>query len=157
MQKSIISDFATNASLSPAGLWLDLEKIATAELSSEDVEHSFEHALRPDTSNGWKASAPGPQVIRLCFKKAQAIRRIRLQFREERVERAQEIALFANSENSPRKELVRQQWVFNPRGATTELEDYYFDLKEITAIELQIDPGRHDKQAFATLESIQLG
>jgi hypothetical protein len=65
--------------------------------------------------------------------------------------------LFATAQNSPRKELVRQQWVFSPRGATTELEDYFFDLKGVTAIELQIDPGRHDKQVFATLESIQIG
>lgn len=157
MQKTIISDSETKSGLSPAGSWLDLEKIATAELSSEDGEHSFEHALRPDTSNGWKASTPGPQIIRLCFKEAQAIQRIRLQFREERVDRSQEIALFATAQNSPRKELVRQQWVFSPRGATTELEDYFFDLKGVTAIELQIDPGRHDKQVFATLESIQIG
>ena len=127
-----------------------------AELSSEDIEHPFEHALRPNTSNGWKASAPGPQLIRLCFKEAQIVRRIRLQFREERVDRTQEIALFATAQNYPRKELVRQQWVFSPRGATTELEDYFFDLKGVTAIELQIDPGRHDKQVFATLESIQI-
>ncbi len=157
MQKTIISDSETKSGLSPAGSWLDLEKIATAELSSEDGEHSFEHVLRPDTSNGWRASTPGPQIIRLCFKEAQVVRRIRLQFREERVDRTQEIALFATTQNLPGKELVRQQWVFSPRGATTEVEDYFFDLKGVLSIELQIDPGRHDKQAFATLESIQIG
>ncbi len=157
MRKSIIPEFGRNGGLSAAGSWLDLEKIATVEFSSEDPEHPFEHALRTETSDGWRASAPGPQVIRLCFDAPQSIRRVRLQFREERVDRAQEVALFATSQSSSKKELVRQQWVFNPSGATTEVEDYYFDLKCVTAIELQIDPGRHDKQVFATLESIQIG
>lgn len=52
---------------------------------------------------------------------------------------------------------MRQQWVFSPGGVTTEVEDYYFEVKGITALELQIDPGRHDKQVFATLQSIQIG
>lgn len=157
MRKTIISHSGTNISLSPAGSWLDLEKVATVELSSEDPEHPFEHALRTDPSDGWKASVPGPQVIRLCFDDSQSMKRVRLQFREERIGRAQEIALFATSRTSPRKELVRQQWVFSPGGATTKVEDYYFDVKGITAIELQIDPGRHDKQVFATLQSVQIG
>jgi hypothetical protein len=157
MQKTIISATGTNIDVSQAGSWLDLEKIAKVELTSEDVEHPFEHALRSDTLNGWRASTPGPQVIRLCFEYAQTIRRIRLVFREEQVDRAQEIALFVIAQNATRKELVRQQWVFSSRGSNTELEDYYFDLKGVTAIELQIDPGRHDKQVFATLESIQIG
>lgn len=110
-----------------------------------------------ETPLGWKASEPGPQVLRLSFDDAASIHRIRLQFREERVERSQEIALFASFVDKPRKELVRQQWVFSPKGATTEVEDYFFDLKDVTSIELQIDPGRHDRQVYATLEAIQIG
>jgi hypothetical protein len=34
---------------------------------------------------------------------------------------------------------------------------YYFDLKEVTSIELQVDPDQHDKQVFATPESVQIG
>jgi hypothetical protein len=78
-------------------------------------------------------------------------------FREQEVSRSQEIALFATSKTLPRKELVRQQWVFSPQGATTEVEDYFFDLSEVTALELEIDPGRHDKHVFASLQSIQIG
>ncbi len=156
MRKATISGF-DKTGLSASGSWLDIEKLATAELSSEDPQHPFEQALKTDAVNGWRASAPGPQLIRLRFDNPQSVRRIHLQFREERVDRAQEIALFATSKASPRKELVRQQWVFSPNGATTETEDYYFDLKDLTILEIEIDPGRHDKQVFASLQSIQIG
>lgn len=157
MRKVPITGFGTSSSLSARGSWLDLEKLATVELSSEDPQHPFEEALRTDSAKGWMASSHGPQLLRLRFDSPQSIRRIHLQFREEHVSRAQEIALFATSATSPRKELVRQQWVFNPHGATTEVEDYYFDLKDVSVVELEIDPGRHDKQVFASLQSIQIG
>jgi hypothetical protein len=157
MRKSSIPGFGTTSGLSAAGSWLDLERVAAAELSSEDPQHPFEQALRTDTMDGWRASAPGPQRIRLLFDSPQSVRRIHLQFREERVNRSQEIALFATSKTFPRKELVRQQWVFSPRGATSEVEDYFFDLEDVLALELEIDPGRHDKQVFASLQSIQIG
>ena len=157
MRKSTLADFGSAIGLSAPGLWLDLEKLATAELSSEDPQHPFEQALRVDTVEGWRASKPGPQLMRFRFDSPQSVRRIHLQFREDHVDRAQEIALFATTKTSPRKELVRQQWVFSPRGATTEVEDYFFDLKDLTILELEIDPGRHDKQVFASLQSIQIG
>jgi hypothetical protein len=157
MRKASISGFGTSSGLSSPGEWLDIENAATAELSSEDPQHPFERALRIETPDGWRAKDPGPQLIRLRFDQPQAIRRIRLQFREEEVSRSQEIALFATSNTFPRKELVRQQWVFSPQGATTEVEDYFFNLTGVTALELEIDPGRHDKQVFASLQSIQIG
>lgn len=157
MRKAMIPGFGTDSGLSAAGSWLDIEDVARAELSSEDPQYPFEGALRADTTNGWKASVPGPQLIRLRFDRPQSMKRIHLKFREEQVDRSQEIALFAMSNGSPRKELVRQQWVFSPRGATTEVEDYYFDLKDVTTLEIEIDPGRQDKHVFASLESIQIG
>ena len=157
MRKASIFGFGTGIGLSAPGSWLDIEKAATAELSSEDPQHPFERALRTDTVEGWKASDPGPQLLRLRFDNPQTIKRIHLQFREEEVTRSQEIALFATSKTSPRRELVRQQWVFSPQGATTEVEDYFFDVKDVTTLELEIDPGRHDKQVFASLQSIQVG
>jgi hypothetical protein len=157
MRKAPISGFGTSSGLSSPGSWLDIEKSATAELSSEDPVHPFERALRTETTDGWRAFDPGPQLIRLRFDSPQSIKRIHLHFREEEVNRSQEIALFAVSTTSPRKELVRQQWVFSPQGATAEVEDYFFDLNGITALELEIDPGRHDKHVFASLQSIQIG
>lgn len=157
MRKALISESETNASLAPAGSWLDLEKLATVELSSEDPEHSFELALRPNTADGWRAGSPGPQVIRIHFDAPTPIRRVHLVFLEESKERAQEIALFATAKETSRRELVRQQWVFSPTGSKSEVEDFYFDLTDISTLELQIDPGRHDRGMFATLQTIQIG
>ena len=157
MRKSIISGLGKSGGTSVPDSWLDLEAIATAEISSEDPHHPFERALKTDTADEWRASVPGPQLIRLHFDSPQSIRRIQLQFREDHVVRSQEIALFAISMTSPRRELVRQQWVFSPDGSSTEVEDYMFDLKDVTALELEIDPGRRDKNVFASLQSIQVG
>ncbi|MGA2252738.1 hypothetical protein [Terracidiphilus sp.] len=157
MRKAPISVIGTRSDRSGPDSWLEIEKVATAELSSEDPQHPFEQALRADTADGWKASDRGPQLIRLRFDIPQSIKRIHLQFQEGQVDRSQEIALFATSSGSPRKQLVRQQWAFSPGGSTTELEDYYFDLKDVTVLELEIDPGRHDKQVFASLQCIRIG
>ena len=156
MRKALISESETNAILAPAGSWLDVEKLATVELSSEAPEHLFELALRPNTNEGWRAASSGPQVIRIHFDVPSPIKRVHLVFLEESKERAQEIALFATAKEAPRRELVRQQWVFSPRGSKIEVEDFYFDLRDVATLELQIDPGRHDREAFATLQTIQI-
>jgi hypothetical protein len=157
MRKALISAIETSSDRSEAGSWLEIEKIATAELSSEDPQNPFERALSVDTAGGWIASDPGPQLIRLRFDSPQSIKRIHLQFQEGHVDRSQEIALFATSSGSPRKQLVRQQWAFSPGGSTTEVEDYRFDLKDVIVLELEIDPGRHDKEVFASLQCIRIG
>ena len=154
MRKSI-APLREASPISPAvDGWLDLQQIASAEISSEDPLHPFENALQG--GGGWRAADPGPQVIRLNFDAPQSIRRVRVEFREDHKERAQEFALFATSAANQRREIVRQQWTFSPGGSTTEVEDYSVDLPAILSLELEIDPGRHDKSAMATLESISV-
>jgi len=154
MRKSIVSVPKTSSASS--GQTLDLQQIASVEISSEDAQHPFENALPGGKAGGWRAADPGPQVIRLNFDTPQAIRRIRLEFREDRVQRAQEFALFASSAAHPRREVVRQQWMFSPGNSAIEVEDYTVDLSDVLTLELEIDPGRHDKQAIASLESISI-
>jgi F5/8 type C domain len=142
--------------ISSSDQWLNLEELASVEVSSEDPSYPFEDALHGAVRGGWKAAAPGPQAIRLTFDQPQSIRRIRLEFREDGPERVQEFALYAMTANQARKEVLRQQWTFSPGGSTQEIEDYPVELADVTAIELQIDPGRHDKQKIASLQSIAL-
>jgi hypothetical protein len=156
MRKSIVSQAKTPGSPPATGEWLDLPEIASVEISSEDAEHPFERALDREKSGGWRAAEPGPQVIRLSFDHPQSIRRIRLEFREEGKERSQEIAVFVTSEDGQRRQVVRQQWTFSPGGSTIEVEDYSVDLPAVLSLELDIDPGRHDKRAIATLESMAI-
>jgi hypothetical protein len=155
MRKSILTQPAADASLPSTREWLDLQELASAEISSEDAQHPFENALQAG-KGGWRAADPGPQVIRLHFDQPQAIRRIRIEFREAQRERSQEFALFAISGPDQKREVVRQQWTFSPGSSAVEVEDYKVDLAAVTSLELKIDPGRHDHQAIASLESISI-
>ena len=150
MRKSV----SAGAKASDSGIgqrWVDLESLASVELTSEDAAHPFENALEEGNGKQWMASAPGPQTIRLVFDKPQRVTQVRLVFREEIHTRTQEFALFATSANGLRSEVVRQQWSFSPEGSTFEAEEYAADLPELLALELQIDPGRHDRSAVASL------
>src|SRR5580700_1634213 len=155
MRKSIVSPSKTS-SLPSSGQGLDIAQIASVEISSEDAQHPFENALQGGKEGGWKAADPGPQVIRLNFDHPQSIRRIRLEFREAGRERSQEFALFATLGADQKREVVRQQWSFSPGGSAVEVEDYSVDLPGVVSLELKIDPGRHDHQAIASLESISI-
>jgi len=155
MRKSVVS-LANKTPESPSAAWMDLDAVASATMTSEDEAHPLERAISSGTAGGWKASTPGVQVIRFTFDTPKTVRRVRLIFKEEAKERSQEFALVAILRPEIRKEIVRQQWGFSPGGSTTEVEDYTVDLTDVVALELTIDPGRHDKTVFATLESIQV-
>src|SRR5688572_11005488 len=91
MRKQIISSVEQDSRF--AGPWLDLERLAEVELTSEDVAHPIESALIPGGGVGWRASQPGKQIIRLVFDEPQRIARVRLVFREADVRRTQEFVL----------------------------------------------------------------
>jgi hypothetical protein len=132
--------------------WLNLEEIARVEVSSEDPQYPIELAFKPGESLGWRASQPGEQTIRLLFDEPKDLQRIWLRFSEPKVERTQQFTLrWADSQTGPFREIVRQQWNFNPRGSTMEVEDYTVDLRHVLALELTIDPDLGKKQAFAAL------
>lgn len=132
--------------------WLNLEEIARVEVSSEDPQHPMESAFKHGESLGWRASQPGEQTIRLLFDEPKDLRRIRLRFSEPQIERTQQFTLrWADSQTGPFREIVRQQWNFNPRSSTIEVEDYKVDLHHVLALELSIDPDLGKNQAFAAL------
>jgi hypothetical protein len=132
--------------------WVDLEGIARAEVSSEDPQHPIESAFKHGESLGWRASQPGEQTIRLLFDEPKDLRQIVLRFSEPKVERTHQFTLrWADSQTGPFKDIVRQQWNFNPRSSTTEEEDYKVDLHHVLTVELTIDPDLGRNEAFATL------
>jgi hypothetical protein len=156
MRKNVIG-IQTEKASEAGNDWLDLCEHATAEISSEDPNHPIEDALRPNDNGGWRASTPGRQQIRLKFDRSQRIQRIRIEFTETQVSRSQEFALFVTTARESRREILRQQWSFSPTGSTTELEDYRVDLEEVTAIDMELDPGRHDATVFASLQALRIG
>ncbi|HET8623658.1 MAG TPA: hypothetical protein VFM14_08865 [Gemmatimonadales bacterium] len=54
------------------------------------------------------------------------------------------------------QELVRQQYTFSPRGATSEVEDVRVDLAGVTALELTIIPDQGRDEACASLAEWRL-
>jgi hypothetical protein len=157
MRKVVVSERPAGTPESDS--WLPLEKIASVEISSEEPNFPIEHALRESGTGGWRASAPGPQRIRLIFDQPQTIRRIQLHFVEKDAERSQEFWLLALVGDDLR-DIVRQQWNFSPQGTTEELEDYRVELSGVNALELRIDPDRaHDplqSRHIASLEKLKL-
>ena len=132
--------------------WLDLEQIATVEVTSEDPRFPIESALGPKAGPGWRARQKGEQQIRIIFDEPMSLRRIQLRFHESECERTQEFTLrWSPATGEPVNEIVRQQWNFSPTGSTTEIEDYAVDLNAVSVLELAIQPdiGRHE--AVATL------
>lgn len=139
------------------GTFLDLEKLARVEITSEDPAHTIESALVPGSGSGWRAAGPGPQRVRFFFDVPQRVRRVRLVFEEAHAERTQEFALswIPAGENAGRS-LVRQQYTFSPGGATREVEEYTFDLEGAAALELEIVPDISKGAAVASLASFQV-
>ena len=54
------------------------------------------------------------------------------------------------------REIVRQQYNFNPPGTTSELEDYTVDLSGVTGLELSITPDIGGSGARASLARLRL-
>src|SRR5215467_3331102 len=71
----------THLSSSEQG-WLDLQQIATVEVTSEDPNFPIDSAFASDDDVGWRASQRGEQLIRVIFDQAVSVRRIRLHLRE---------------------------------------------------------------------------
>ncbi len=156
MRKRIIPSVPKDTS-APDEEWLDLERLAQVEITSEDAAHPIESALLPDRGTEWRAAAPGKQTIRLLFVHPQHLRRIRLQFVEPVTERTQEFVLrWSPDSGQSFREIVRQQWNFSPQGGTYETEDYRVDLLGVTLLELSIIPDISGGSAHASLAQLRL-
>lgn len=151
MRKTVLKPNSTSSRRDSQEQWLDLAKIATAEVSSEDPNFPIESALSASEGPGWRAADPGEQIIRLVFDNPSSLRRIRLEFAETDIERTQEFALGWSQAGGPLREIVRQQWNFSPQGATREVEDYEINVDNASVLELRLKPDLTPGRAFATL------
>jgi len=155
MRKTISPDMSErSAGFEPA--WLDLERLARVEVSSEDPAHPVEEALRTGRASGWRAGASGPQTLRLCFDEPQLLRRIRVQFEERQHERRQEFALRWSADGTSFREIVRQQWNFSPSGSTRQAENYVVALAGVFVLELHIVPDTSGGEARASIAELRI-
>jgi hypothetical protein len=155
MRKRIMTP--TRATVHAQEGWLDLERAATVEVTSEDEAFPIESSLSLEPRQGWRASQPGAQTIRLVFDGPQELKRISLVFEENEVTRTQEFVLQASSTPGvPFREIVRQQWNFSPPTSMREIEEYSVELSNVGLLELTIVPDISGSAVRASLKSLRL-
>ena len=139
------------------GDWLDVERLASVEVTSEDKDFPVDSAFVSGESRGWRAAGPGSQTIRLVFDQPQRLKCISLVFEENETQRTQEFVLQWSVDGGLSvKEIVRQQWTFSPPGSTREIEEYQLDLSNVTVLELVIKPNIAGGPARASLKNLRL-
>jgi hypothetical protein len=137
--------------------WMELDRAAVVEVTSEEKEYPVESALVLGEMRGWRASASGTQTIRLIFDKPQRLSRISLVFEETEVRRTQEFVLRWSADGGRScREIVRQQWNFSPPATTIENEEYQVALSGVTVLELVIVPDISRGAARASLKRLRL-
>src|ERR1700758_598831 len=135
--------------------WLDLERAAAVEVTSEEENFPVESALVLGETWGWRAAIPGTQTIRLVFDQPQRLRHISLVFEETETTRTQEFVLRWSSDGGRSfREIVRQQWNFSPAETIREVEEYHVELSEVTVLELIITPDISGEMARASVKSL---
>jgi hypothetical protein len=156
MRKRLITPISQDAPHLDEG-WLDLERAAVVEVTSEDKDYPVEAALVSGEMRGWRAGSPGTQTIRLIFDEPQRLIRIALVFEETETERTQEFVLRWSPDNGVSfREIVRQQWNFSPPKTALEIEDYRVELSGVTVLELVVVPSISRGAARASLKSLRL-
>jgi hypothetical protein len=137
--------------------WLDLERAAAVEVTSEEENFPIQAALVPGETQGWRAAIPGTQTIRLVFDQPQRLRRISLVCDEHETTRTQEFVLRGSSDGGRSfREIVRQQWNFSPPETVRELQEYQVELSDITVLELIITPDISGGMARASVNSLRV-
>jgi hypothetical protein len=156
MRKRLITPIPQDAPTLDEG-WLDLDREAVVEVTSEEKEYPVEAALVVGETRGWRAAVSGAQTMRLIFDKPQRLRSISLVFEETDTERTQELVLrWSGDGGRSFREIVRQQWNFSPPDTVREVEEYQVDLSGVTVLELVIVPDISRGSARASLKSLRV-
>jgi len=122
MRKRLITPIPKDAPAPDEG-WLDLDREAVVEVTSENKDYPVESALVSGETRGWRAADSGTQTIRLIFDEPQRLKRIALVFEEAEIERTQEFVLrWSGDGGRSFREVVRQQWNFSPPNTSREVE-----------------------------------
>jgi hypothetical protein len=107
--------------------WLDLDRLAIVQVTSEEEGFPIDAALLPNREKGWRAASPGTQTIRIFIDEPRKLTRIWMLFEEPEDTRTQEFLLRWSADNGGTcREIVRQDWNFSPPNALREIEDFLF-------------------------------
>jgi hypothetical protein len=156
MRKRLITPIPESTRTRGEG-WLDVERAAVVEVTSEDNDHPVESAFVSGNARGWRAAVPGTQTIRLVFDQPQPLRCLSLVFEENETARTQEFVLrWSPDGGTSVREIVRQQWNFSPPGSVREAEEYQVQLSGVTLLELIINPNVGGGLARTSLKNFRI-
>lgn len=154
MRKEIIGEPRGGADRSRDS-WIDVERVARAELTSEDPAYPIEAALG-EHGSGWRAASPGSQLVRLVFDAPLDVRRVVVEFAADGEERTQEFVLrWSSAVDEPAREIVRQQWNFHA-GCAREVEDYDVRLSGVRVLEVEVTPDVSGGPWLASLARLRV-
>ena len=157
MRKTLINQFTKNNAVLSDLTYLDVERLAQVEISSECQEHPIELALIEGSKSGWQAACSGEQTIRLIFDEPQVIKHLFLLFDEQEMSRTQEfVLLWRMDKDDFFREILRQQYNFSPPQTAREIESIAVDLKQVKALELRIIPDISGGEALAKLTQLRI-
>jgi hypothetical protein len=100
--------------------WLDVERAAVLEFTSEDKDFPIESAFVSGDARGWRAASPGSQPIRLLFDHPQRLRCISLIFDEDETGGVRK-SLYCGG---PRKATAHLKRLFVSSGISVHLNRY---------------------------------
>ncbi len=156
MRKSQITRIPPSAALGDQA-WIDVDRLASAEVTSEENGYPIESALLHEGKKVWRAASPGAQTIRLIFDEPQRLRRILLVFEDCENTRTQEFVLrWSPDIESSFRQIVLQQWNFSTPDSVRETEDYVVELSEVKVLELMIVPDKSGGEVRASLKNLFL-
>lgn len=155
MRKRLITPIR-NAVQAAEPRWLELDRAAAVEVTSEGPQHPIEGALVRNDKRGWRALEPGTQTVRLIFDRPRNIERIQLAFDENESVRTQEFVLRWAPNTGQFHEIVRQQWNFTPPATVHEGETFSVQLSGVSTLELIIIPDIGGGPAHASLSQLRL-
>ena len=156
MRKRLISQTWPSPTF-PAQDWLDLDHLASVEVTSEEAGYPIESALLRGARQGWRAGCEGTQIIRIIFDEPQKLKRIQLVFEDAESTRTQEFVLRWSSDTEHSfREIVRQQWNFSQPSAVREIEDYAVEIFGVRTLELVIVPDVKGGTPRACLRNLRL-
>ncbi len=158
MRKTLINQ-STENSLFPDLNFLDLERLAQVEFTSECLQHPVESALllTDELNTGWQAASSGQQTLRIIFDQPLTVEHIILLFDEPQQSRTQEfVLLWLRDKENAYREILRQQFHFSPPNTTREIEHYEVRLQPLKALELKLIPDISGGNAYATLKRLCL-
>jgi hypothetical protein len=136
--------------------WIDVREVASIRASSEEAGHAIVNAFSSVDSDGWRAAAPGAQLVTVRFNKPRDLARIHVVF-ESNVERTQEFTIsWSARRGESHGEVVRQQFNFSPFGATREVEDYAVELRAVEALEIRLVPDISGGPVVASMKDCRL-